>query len=114
MWNLNINGNFATLKRNDHINTPTDVNCLNIIHRYILIYVMNIHNYFDDFRRFVKYATMKIDIARRKWSEFETLPNATIGLCVASHSINTKREAFRPLPDPLMGLKEGTGAMRGG
>ena len=70
MRNLDINGNFATLKQNDHINTPTDVNCLNLIHRYILIYVENIHNYFHDLRRPVKYATMKIDIARRKWSEF--------------------------------------------
>jgi hypothetical protein len=87
---------------------------LNLIYRYILIYVENVHNYFHDFRRPVKYATMKIDIVRRKRSEFEILPNATMGLCVASHSINTKCEAFRPLPDPLMGLKEGTGARRGG
>jgi hypothetical protein len=54
------------------------VNCLNIIYRYILIYVENIHNYFHDFRRPVKYATMKINIARRKWSEFETPPNASV------------------------------------
>jgi len=32
-------------------------------------------------------------------------------LTVASHSIDTKREAFGPLPDPLMGLKEGTGRL---
>jgi hypothetical protein len=70
MWNLDINGNFATQKQNDNINTPTDANCLNLIYRYIIIYVENLHNYFHDFRRPVKYATMKIDIVRIKWSEF--------------------------------------------
>ena len=57
------------------------------------------------------------DLNRKRngnWSEFETPPNATsrrVCLRVASHSINPKREALGPLSDPLMGLREGMGAM---
>jgi hypothetical protein len=35
-------------------------------------------------------------------------------LSPASHSINGKPEAFGPLPDPIMGLREGKGARREG
>jgi hypothetical protein len=35
-------------------------------------------------------------------------------LCVAFHSINTKLKTFRPLPDLLMGLREGLGKWRAG
>jgi hypothetical protein len=37
------------------------------------MYLKNVNNYFQDFRSLIKYATVKIEIAR---SEFETPPNA--------------------------------------
>ena len=59
---FDIKGNFVTLKRNYDINTPTDPNCLNENCRYILIYVTNVYNYFHDFKKPEKYATIKIEI----------------------------------------------------
>ena len=66
---FDIRGNFVILKQNDHINKPTDRNCLNENCRYILICLENVNNYFHDFRRPVKNATMKIRIViKNGWS----------------------------------------------
>jgi hypothetical protein len=57
----------------------------------------------------------KIRNRNRKRSEFETPPNAAsrrVCLCITLHSINTKLEAFGPLLDLLMGLREGLGKGR--
>ena len=45
-------------------------------------------------------------------SEFETPPKRDqlcVGICTVSCSIGTKCEAFGPLSDPLMGLREELG-----
>jgi hypothetical protein len=47
----------------------------------------------------------------RKRSEFET-PTNCVCFRLDSYSINTKREAFWPLPDPHMGPRIGLGTGR--
>ena len=57
----------------------------------------------------------KIQNRNRKWSEFEPPPNMAsccFCLCITLHLINTKLEAFGPLLDLLMGLREGLGKGR--
>ena len=97
-----------------HINTLTDANCLNIIYLYILIYVENVHNYFHDFRRHVKYATLKIDIARRKWSEFETPPNATSQHVSSLLSTTSMQPTHERRLHSLVGFRRVRSGERGG
>ena len=57
MWNLNVDGNFVTLKQNDHVTKPTAENFSNLNSRYVLMYVQNTYDYFHNSRVFLEYAT---------------------------------------------------------
>jgi hypothetical protein len=80
------------------------------------MYVESVYKYFQDFRMLAKGSTNEIVIA----DELIGVSNSAKRdksprlFSITSLSINTKREAFGPLPDPTMGLREGKGARREG
>ena len=79
------------------------------------MYIENSYYYFHDFKRPVKCAMIKFKIAienGRSLKLRQTRQVVGVCLCITLHSINTKLEAFGPLLDLLMGLREGLGKGR--
>jgi hypothetical protein len=67
------------------------------------MYLESLYNYFNNFRKPVEGVTNEI-----------VLTSFCICFHLASHLIHTKCKAFEPLPNPLMGLREGLGVKREG
>jgi hypothetical protein len=82
---------------------------------HIIMYVGSMYKFLHKFRSPAESAIIEIAIAIKNGQSLKLcqMQQVEVFAFVASHLINTKHEAFGPLPDPLMGLKEGTGEERG-